>query len=111
MRGLYEETGCSQRSKLMEMTKRKFRRRWKKPDGGGITFDDIADCAKAWGLFSQPKINDINKVTDAVLKASGTFALVMLALIIPSALVSGVLKRSIKTLGNPGKGEKDGITN
>lgn len=32
------------------MTKAEFKRRWESdPDGGGITFDDIADCAVARG--------------------------------------------------------------
>jgi hypothetical protein len=54
------------------MNKAEFKRRWEKPDGGGITFDDIADCAKAWGLFPQPKSRSaIGKIHEAVLKAAG----------------------------------------
>lgn len=54
------------------MTKDEFKRRWESgDDGGGITFDDIADCAVEWGLFRHPKCCDINEVADAVLKAAG----------------------------------------
>jgi hypothetical protein len=53
------------------MNKAEFKRRWEKPDGGGITFGDIADCAEAWGLFSQPKIRANDKVYEAVLKEAG----------------------------------------
>jgi hypothetical protein len=55
----------------MEMSKAEFKKRWEKPDGGGITFDDIADSAKAWRLFSTPRIHEIDKVVEAVLKAAG----------------------------------------
>ena len=56
----------------MKMTKEEFRKRWDSDDnGGGITFDDVADCAKAWGLFSTPRICDINKVLKAVVNAAG----------------------------------------
>ena len=48
-----------------------FKRLWDLDDeGGGITFDDVADCAKAWGLYSTPKIYSLGKVRDAVLKAA-----------------------------------------
>lgn len=57
----------------MAMTKQEFKKRWEKDEnGGGITFDDIADCAKAWGLFSIPRTSQIDKVLYAVLKAAGT---------------------------------------
>ena len=53
----------------MKMTKEEFKKRWDSDDnGGGITFNDIADCAQAWGLFEVPRIHDINKVTNAVIK-------------------------------------------
>ena len=56
----------------MAMTKEEFRERWDSDEnGGGITYDDIADCAKAWGLFATPRIHDIKKVRDAVVKAAG----------------------------------------
>lgn len=54
------------------MTKAEFAERWDKDDtGDGITFDDIADCAKAWGLFIRPRIHPIHDVRDVVVKASG----------------------------------------
>ena len=34
----------------------------------GITFDDIADAAKEWGLFDNPRCCDINVVRYEVLK-------------------------------------------
>ena len=53
------------------MTKEQFKKRWESDeDGGGITFDDVAECAKKWGLFSSPKTHDINDVLKAVLKAA-----------------------------------------
>lgn len=55
------------------MTKQQFKSRWESDDnGGGITFDDIADCAKAWGLFSTPRTCRIDLVRYRVLKAAGT---------------------------------------
>jgi hypothetical protein len=55
------------------MTPEEFKTRWESnTNGGGITFDDIADCAMAWGICSKPKIRPIDKVTDAVLKRAGT---------------------------------------
>ena len=36
-------------------TKQKFKELWDSNDsGGGLTWDDIADCAKDWGLVSKP---------------------------------------------------------
>lgn len=54
------------------MTKNEFNRRWELDDNGGtITIDDIADCAKQWGLFSTPRTVQIDRVVYAVLKAAG----------------------------------------
>ena len=56
----------------MKYTKEEFKKKWDSDDeGGGITLEDIADCAKAWGLFNTPKIHPIDKVTNAVLNAAG----------------------------------------
>lgn len=53
------------------MTKEEFKKRWDSNDeGGGITFDDIAECAKEWGIDRTPRIHDINKVTEKVLAAA-----------------------------------------
>ena len=55
------------------MTKREFKIRWEKDENGdGITFDEIAECAKKWGLFSVPRIYQIDTVRYAVLKAART---------------------------------------
>jgi hypothetical protein len=55
----------------MILTRKEFKKRWESKDGGNITFDDIADCAKDWGLYSKPKICPIHEVGNAVLKAAG----------------------------------------
>lgn len=53
------------------MTKEEFKKRWESDErGGGITFEDIADCAKEWGLFSTPRVNQIDAVRYKVLKAA-----------------------------------------
>lgn len=55
------------------MTKKQFKKRWESnDDGGGISFDDIAACAVAWGLYARPKTCSIDAVRYAVLKAAGT---------------------------------------
>lgn len=54
------------------MTKEQFRERWNSDaQGGGITFDEIADCAKAWGVCSAPRVLPIETVTELVLEAAG----------------------------------------
>jgi len=54
------------------MTREEFKRKWDgDSEGGGITFDDIADCAKEWGLYSTPRIHRIDVVANAVTKAAG----------------------------------------
>lgn len=56
----------------MVYTKERFKELWDSgPDGGGITNDDVADCAKAWGLFRKPRCCSINMVIAAVVKAAG----------------------------------------
>lgn len=55
------------------MEKQEFKTRWESnEDGGGITFDDIADCAKAWWIVSTPRIMPINVIRYRVLKAANT---------------------------------------
>lgn len=55
------------------MTKEEFKKRWESDeDGGGITFDDIADCAKQWGISPNPRVHQMGKVRYEVLKAAGT---------------------------------------
>ena len=54
------------------MTKQEFKRRWELDEtGDGITYDDIADCAVAWGLYGKPKVHPIDVVKHAVLIAAG----------------------------------------
>jgi hypothetical protein len=56
----------------MSMTKAEFAARWDKDDtGDGITYNEIADCAKAWGLYQFPRTCPITEVRDRVVKASG----------------------------------------
>lgn len=55
------------------MTKQEFKSRWESNDnGGGITFDDIADCAVSWGINKYPRTSPIYTVRYSVLKAAGT---------------------------------------
>jgi len=57
----------------MAMTKEEFKKRWESDEhGGGITFDDIADCAVAWGIAAKPKIRPIGLIRYQVLKAANT---------------------------------------
>ncbi len=54
------------------MTKQEFKKRWESNDeGGGITFEDIADCAKEWGISRTPRISPILEIKDMVLKEAG----------------------------------------
>lgn len=56
----------------MVYTKEKFKQLWDANDeGSGLTFEDISDCAEAWGLYSKPMIHPMDKVRDAVVKAAG----------------------------------------
>lgn len=55
------------------MTKEKFKTLWESNDrGGGITYEDIAACAKEWGLFATPMTMEMDRVQYAVLKAANT---------------------------------------
>lgn len=56
----------------MKMTKAQFKKRWdSNEDGGGITFNDIAQCAVEWGLVQNPRIHRIDMIVDMVTKAAG----------------------------------------
>jgi hypothetical protein len=56
----------------MSLTKEEFKKRWdSNEDGGGITFEDIADCAIDWGLCLNPKMHTIHGIMDMVLDAAG----------------------------------------
>lgn len=51
------------------MTREEFKRRWDSDaNGGGITYDDIAQCAVEWGICSRPRINNVYWVRDKVLE-------------------------------------------
>ena len=55
------------------MTKDEFKKRWESDDnGGGITFEDIAECAKAWGVSSSPRTSPMYDIRYSVLKAAAT---------------------------------------
>lgn len=55
------------------MTKQEFKTRWESDEnGGGITFDDIANCAKAWGISQFPRCSPIHRITHLVLTAANT---------------------------------------
>ena len=56
----------------MIYTKEKFKELWEANScGSGITYGDIADCAKAWGISEHPIIRPIDDITYRVLKAAG----------------------------------------
>ena len=55
----------------MIYTKEKFKELWEANScGSGITFDDIAECAIAWGISSHPRTRPIDEITYRVLKAA-----------------------------------------
>ena len=51
------------------MTKIEFKARWK---SGGITFEDVADCAVLWGISTHPKVQPVDVIRYKVLKAADT---------------------------------------
>lgn len=53
------------------MTKEEFKRRWESDeDGVGINFDDIAECARDWGIDPSPRTSKIGVVLYQVLEAA-----------------------------------------
>lgn len=53
------------------MNKAEFKARWESSDnGGGITYKDIADCAKSWGISQTPFTCHIDRITYQVLLAA-----------------------------------------
>lgn len=55
------------------MTKEEFKEKWESDEnGGGITFNQIADCAVKWGIAQKPRILPIDYVRYMVLKAADT---------------------------------------
>jgi hypothetical protein len=58
---------------MTAMTKEEFKTRWESNDaGGGISYNDIADCAVAWGISRTPKTRRIDVIRYQVLKSAGT---------------------------------------
>jgi len=58
---------------VLSMAKQEFKKRWEPDDaGGGISFADAANCAKAWGIASNPRTMRLELVRYLVLKAAGT---------------------------------------
>lgn len=54
------------------MTRQEFKDRWESNEnGGGITFDDVAECHEAWGLGARPKTMRMSAVLARVLVAAG----------------------------------------
>ena len=59
----------------MVYTKEEFKRLWESDEtGGGITIDDCAECAKAWGLYQKPNCANIDEVVYRVCEAAGVIA-------------------------------------
>ena len=53
------------------MTKQQFKLRWESnDDGGGITNDDIANCAVEWGVHSRPRTQPFDRIIYLVLLAA-----------------------------------------
>lgn len=59
----------------MVYTKEEFKRLWEADIDGtavdGITNEDCADCAKAWGLYRNPKCVRLDEVVYSVCKEAG----------------------------------------
>lgn len=54
------------------MKKEEFAKRWdSNEEGGGITYDDVANCAKEWGLFERPRTVNMEIVIKKVIEESG----------------------------------------
>ena len=57
------------------MSKEEFKLRWESDDnGGGITYEDVAACAVAWGISQRPKTQPMNLILKRVLVAAGVKA-------------------------------------
>ena len=55
----------------MKYSKERFKELWEANScGSGIAYDDIADCAVAWGISECPRIRPIDDITYRVLKAA-----------------------------------------
>lgn len=55
----------------MVYTKEEFKKLWEANEyGSGITFNDIIECAVAWGISRDPRTRPLNEITYKVLKAA-----------------------------------------
>lgn len=55
-----------------EYSKQEFKEKWESDDnGGGITVADVAACAIAWGVCSNPRTRPMSRVLDLVVQAAG----------------------------------------
>ena len=53
------------------LTKKEFKKRWESNnDGGGITNQDIANCAIEWRISSRPYTRNMDNIVYQVLKAA-----------------------------------------
>lgn len=53
------------------MTKEEFKSRWESSaDGGKITWEEVAEAAKGWGLHAAPRTRPMNSVLRDVLRAA-----------------------------------------
>lgn len=56
----------------MVYSKEEFKKLWESDDnGGGITYEDVADCAVAWGISQNPRLRPLDVVLYNVLKEAG----------------------------------------
>ena len=56
---------------IMVFTREKFKELWEANSAGsGITFNDIAECAVAWGISRNPRTSPLDEITYKVLKAA-----------------------------------------
>ena len=54
------------------MTREEFKARWDaSSDDTGLTYNDVAECAKEWGFMENPKTRPLSLVLYAVLKEAG----------------------------------------
>jgi hypothetical protein len=52
------------------MTREEFKARWESPNCD-ITYEDVANCAKEWGLYSMPRCSPLDQVQYRVLVEAG----------------------------------------
>lgn len=55
----------------MALSKEEFKKKWETENGGGITFDDIANCAIAWDITRSPYTYPMFELSNRVLISAG----------------------------------------